>query len=456
MDKYLLTEEKKRIEHLYNTIQKNLYKQTSTDIKDTLYNIILNNKDSSIEDILNYYTDLLEIKMRPLLDNHLTKGLQYGIKNNCFQIETYGGTYITNNKEKNINESTLFSFDSISKLITSIITMQEIRKNNFNLNTTITTIDNSYQLDATIESILKFTACVKTEKRIDNLSKEETISILKKCKEDLETQKNNNQYYQYSDIGYMILRQTIPNFINNLDKLLLEIDPNNLTYKPEKQKENITGGKIYQEYLTPDPKGKDILFPGHTGLYGNISGLLNLFDSLINTDTILTKEEKEILLKQPYINPMIYNKEKNKYQYTNKIAGLFKIPNGITTNYDKLSSFDIANQTTKHATASSGTCGSWVTSDNLKTNNLFGPYTAGILTNPYTFVENKPYPNTKNTLSNTPLEVNQKGVIIGYSKELNHYKENLTNYAILLELITQYLNLNNNQEINRKKLKKMI
>ena len=453
MAKYLLTNEKKRIDYLYTTIEKNLYKSPPQKIKETLYNILLNNKYSSIEEILNYYTELLIKNIKPLLDNHLTNGLQFGIKNNYFQIESYGGKYLSNTKD--ITENTLFSFDSISKLITSIITIQELRNNTYTLNTKVNKIDNNYQLDATIESILKFTACIKTKKRIDNLSKEETISLLKECKEDLETKQKTNQFYQYNDIGYMILRQTIPNFIESLNKLLPQID-NNLTYLPENQKENITGGKINQEHLTPDPKGRNIPFPGHTGLYGNISGLLNLYYKLMNTNTILTQKEKQILFKQPYQQPLIYNKEKNKYQYTNKVAGIFKVPNNITDEYDKLALFDISNQTTFNATTSTGTCGSWVTNDNLTTNNMFGQYTAAILTNPYSYVENKTYTETINKLKNTPLEVNQKGVIIGYSKILNEYKDILTNYSIILELLTEYIKQNDKEPLKSKKLTKKI
>ncbi len=458
MNKYLLNSEKNYIDILFNTLQKNLYHQTDIELKHIFTTLITNNKDASIEDLLNNYIDLLISKMKPLLDKKLTLGVQFGIKNNHFQIETYGGKYIYKNTTKPINESTLFSFDSISKLITSIITMKEIREKNFNLNTKINNINPDYQLDATVESILKFTSPIRTEKRLENLNKTDTITLLKKCKENLIRKQENEYFYEYNDIGYMILRLVIPDFLNKLDTLLQEIDSTNLTYKTNNKKENITGGKINEEYITPDLKGREITFPGHTGLYGNISGLLNLYDKLMNTDTILTKEEKEILLKQPYPLPIIYNKEKNKYQYLNKVAGLYRVPKGITNTYDKLSIFDIPNQTTKNATASTGTCGSWVMNDNLSTSNQFGKYTIGILTNPYSYVENKKYEDAINKLDNNNLEVNQKGVIIGYSKKLNPYKEIITNYAILLELITEYIKLNekNISTIKKKIIKKII
>ena len=96
--------------------------------------------------------------------------------------------------------------------------------------------------------------------------------------------------------------------------------------------------------------------------------------------------------------------------------------------------------------------------DNLSTSNQFGKYTAGILTNPYSYVENKKYEDAINKLDNNNLEVNQKGVIIGYSKKLNPYKEIITNYAILLELITEYIKLNekNISTIKKKIIKKII
>ena len=455
MTKYLLNNEKKQINDLYNTIQTNLYQKTNIELKQIFYNLIQNNKDASIEDLLNEYINSFIYNMKPLLDSNLTLGLQFGIKNNYFQIDCYGGTYLSKNQYIPINEKTLFSFDSISKIITSIITMKEIRNNNFKLNTKINNINNNYQLDATIESILKFTSPIRTQKRIENLSPSETIKILKECKENLTLKKEYEKYYEYNDIGYMILRQIINNFPHKLDQLLQEISPNNLTYKTNNTKTNITGGKINEEYITQDQKGRGISFPGHTGLYGNISGLLDLYNKLMNTDTLLTKEEKEILLKQPYKDPVI--KTKNTLKYTNKIAGLFKVPEGITSTYDKLSIFDIPNQTTKNATASAGTCGSWVMNDNLTTSNQFGKYTAGILTNPYSFVEAKKYENDINPSTNNQLQVNRKGTIIGYSKILNPYKETITNYAIILELITEYIKINEKEILTpEKKLIKKI
>ena len=133
MDKYLLNAEEKRIDLLFNTIQKNLYQPTASQIKEIFTNLIINNKDSSIEDILNNYIDLLSKEIKSILDNNLTLGLQAGIKNNYFQIETYGGNYLSNNKLKPITKDTLFSLDSISKIFTSIITTRLTRNNFFKI-----------------------------------------------------------------------------------------------------------------------------------------------------------------------------------------------------------------------------------------------------------------------------------------------------------------------------------
>ena len=442
MDKYLLNTEKKRIDLLFNTIQKNLYQPTASQIKEIFTNLIINNKDSSIEDILNNYIDLLSKEIKSILDNNLTLGLQAGIKNNYFQIETYGGNYLSNNKLKPITKDTLFSLDSISKIFTSIITTRLTRNNFFNLNTTINEINNEYKLNATLESILKFTTCIKTEKRIDYLSTSDTISLLKNCKELISIKNNFNNYYEYNDIGYMILRQTIPSFLKELNNILTNKD---ITYKNNLYKDNITGGKQNEEYITPDSKGRDIPFPGHTGLYSNLTSILNLFNTIITTEEILTKEEKEQLWKQPYTYPYTYNKLNNQEKCINKITGIYKIPNNLKPNYDKLKLFDMPNNTTINSISSAGTCGSWIMNDNLTTNNMFGNYTTSILTNPYSFVENKPYQEEINNLPNTPLQVSKKGKIIHYSRYLNPYKEILVNYAIILELITEYLKKQDNK-----------
>lgn len=461
MEKYLLKEEKKKIKNLTTELSKSLNKpyKSLTNIEEEFYNIIKNSKDGNIEDILNNFLNSLTNKIKKILETNITPGMQLGIKNNYFQTIIFGGTY--NNSQDEITENTFFSFDSISKLITSTITMQETRNNEFNLNSTINNYNNNYNLNATIESILKFTAIIRTEKRIDNLSAEETIELLKKCKENLTEKSQHKNFYQYNDIGYMILRQTINNFLTKLDNLLLSIDSNNLTYKNYECKDTITGGKLTEEFITPDRKGRDIPFPGHTGLYGNIEGLLNLFEKIICKEDILTTQEKEILFKQPYKDPIVYNKDgtqklgkNNTLQYMSKVAGIYRKPNGIIIpNYNKLSSCDMSNLTTDKSKAASGTCGSWVFTDNITSNNKFGTYISGILTNPYTKVEPTNYSNNINNIPNTPNQVNKNGVILGYHTKLNEYKEIITEYSLILELITQYIKEIDINYLNKKSLK---
>ena len=255
----------------------------------------------------------------------------------------------------------------------------------------------------------------------------------------------------------MILRQVIPNFVELLNQLINQ----NITYR-NKENNNITGGKIQEENITQDTKGRDIIFPGHTGLYANITGLLNFFYTLLYTENILTNKEKELLWKQPYPNPILYNQDgtpkigNNTYRYINKLAGFYKIPQGIKETYDKLLLFDMPNNTTNKSVASAGTSGSWIIGDTLNLNNNIKNYTAAILTNPYSFVEAKEYPNPINPLNNTPLTVNSKGKIIEYSKKLNPYKETIVTYAIILELLTEYIRVTTPQTLPYIKIKKKI
>lgn len=469
MNNYLLKNEKKKIENITKDLSKsiNVKPEELDNIKKQFYTIIENCKDASIEDILEYYTRMLINEIKPLLENNITPGLQVGIKNDYFQINTYGGKYNKYSYSKDIEENTMFSFDSISKLITSTITMQEINNNNFTLNTNINEINKDFTLNTSIESILKFTAMIRTEKRIENLSLEETIEILKKCKENLIEKNNYKNFYEYNDIGYMILRLSINNFLTKLNNFLKIIDKNNLTYQNIENKDNITGGKISEEYFTPDKKGREIPFPGHTGLYGNINGLLNMFYQIIYTENIINKYDKEILFKQPYKNPKVYNKDGSQKmgqnqspQYMAKIAGIYRKPNGITdNNYNKLASCDMSNKTTNASIASAGTCGSWVTGDNLNYNNKFGTYVSGLLSNPYSLIENTTFKEKTNNIPNSPLQVTSNGIIIGYHKILNKYKEIITNYSLLLELITEYIKeIDNNalEKTNKKLIKKIV
>ena len=433
MEKYLLNTEQNYINYLIDIMNQNLYKPLSPTIKENLINIIKENKDKSIEEILNILINNLSNEINTIITNNITLGTQIGIKNKYFEIELYGGKYLEKGEKKEINENTLFSIDSISKLFTSTTTINAIRNTNINLNTKINQINKEYNLDTTIESILKFTSCIKTEKRIDNLSSYETIKLLKECKELLEIKKNYQNFYEYSDIGYMILRQNIPNFLNTLDNILKNT---NITYNNKTN--NITGGKINEENTTPDQKGRDIIFPGHTGLYSNILSLINFIEKLITTESLLTNKEKDLLWKQPYQYPYSYNKITKEQKCINKISGIYKVPNNISPEYDKLKIFDTPNQTTINSISSAGTCGSWIMHDNLKINNLFNYYTTGILTNPYSYVENKQYENEINDLNNTELKVYKKGKIIHYSRQLNPYKEILVSYSLLLELLTEY------------------
>lgn len=403
-------------------------------------------KTNSIENIMNNYLDLFLKDMGGIIADNITAGFQVGIRNKYFTLISYYGHGSTT-KDFDINENTYFSLDSISKIFTSLITMLMIRDGKIKLNSPINEINNNFLTNTKIEDILKFRAMLQTSKRIDNLSEKVTIDILKKCREDLEKKQIYTNYYQYNDIGYMILRLSIPNFLERLNTVLNLIDNNNLTYNNIQMKNNITGGRKNLEYITPDTKGRGIPFPGHTGMYANMNGLLNLFYKVFYTNTILTEKELELLLKQPYNSPYVYNEDgtiktnnNGKKIYTTKISGLYHKPNNITEkNFDKLFYLDLSNLTTDNAIASTGTCGSWVMGDNLTYNSHFGSYVGGILTNPYSFIDIGEYPNQRNTIPNTNLVVNKKGIILGYPGKLNYYKEKITEYGILLELLTEHI-----------------
>ncbi|MBR3162049.1 MAG: hypothetical protein IKF19_04895 [Bacilli bacterium] len=461
MTKYILDSEKKKASILLNDIRISNIDYLKKDIDNILYNC----KDFSIEDIINYILDSLINELRPLLTNNITPGIEIGLKNNYFQLISYGGKYNINSKSKDIENDTYFSFDSISKLITAVITMQELKSNNIPINSKINEYNNDFLMDASFESILKYTAYIKTPKRIDNLSKEETITILKNIKENIKEKNKYINYYEYNDIGYMILRQAIYNFTNKLDNLLQLIDNNNLTYKNIEHKSIITGGKLGEEYITPDQKGRGINFPGHTGLYGNIEGLINIFDKIIYSNDIINNEDRKRLFSQPYTNPTVYDINGNikigkngSKQDMAKVSGIYRLPNGINNpNYSKIASCDMSDKTTNEAKASTGTCGSWIVTDNLNSNNKFGKYIGGFLTNPYSCIETKNYKDNER-IPGTPHIVNQKGVILRYQTVLNKYKEIITKYGIILEIITEYIkeiDINALKRANKAYIKKM-
>ena len=128
MSNYLLTNEKKELVKLTTNLEKTLYKTTPI-ISEKLTNIIKTTKDYNIEDILNEILNNLINDTHSILERNLTLGLQLGIKNEYFTITSYGGKKQYQNQIENIKDSTLFSFDSISKNLTSIITMYQVRNN---------------------------------------------------------------------------------------------------------------------------------------------------------------------------------------------------------------------------------------------------------------------------------------------------------------------------------------
>lgn len=461
MNDYFLLDKKRNIKKLIKdlSIVLNTDIDTLSFLEEKLNFITLNNKSNSLEELLEIYFSLLESEMINLIKRRLTPAFQFGIKNKYFTFIGYYGKSKATTDSEDINENTYFSFDSISKIITSIITMMIIRDGKASFDSSINSFNPNYNMDASIKDILKFTAMIQTDKRIDNLSKEETIEILKNCRQNLLEKSKYKNYYQYNDLGYMILRLSIKDFLERLDIVLKLIDPNNLTYKNTENKKIITGGKINCEHITPDPKGREILFPGHTGLYGNIEGLLNLFSKIFYSNTILSKEELDLLLSQPYHDPITYTKLGNiatskngNPLYMAKVAGIYRKPNNIIdSNYDKMVSCDFSNLTTDNAKASAGTCGSWVMGDNLSYNNLFGPYVGGILTNPYSYVKEGTYTGANNIIINTNLTVNEKGVILGYSSKLNPYKNIIAKYGILLELLTEYIKNTYKEELSDNK-----
>lgn len=414
-------------------------------------------KTNSIEDIMNKYFELFEKEMGKIAADKITLGLQVGIKNKYFTFIGYDGERNLNN-ELAIDENTYFSLDSISKVFTSIITMLLVRDGKIKLDSSINDINDEFMANSTVEDILKFRAMLQTSKRIDNLSREETINILKECKEDLVKKQSLKNYYQYSDIGFMILRLSLPQFLERLNIVLNLIDSNNLTYNNTMLKENITGGRKNLEYITPDTKGREIPFPGHTGMYANMNGLLNFFYEVFNTNNILTEEEKRLLLKQPYESPYAYNEngeiklnKSGKPLYTTKVSGVYHKPENIDSDdFNKMLYLDFSNLTTDDAVASVGTCGSWVMSDNLENNSHFGSYVGGILTNPYSFVDVGNYLDNQNMIPDTNLVVNRKGIILGFPGKLNHYKDEMAEYGILLELLTEYLK-NTNEDLLKDK-----
>ncbi len=440
MGKYLLNSEEERVNSFVKDLEQKL-NQNLGNLRSQFFQFLQTTYDWNIEDALEYFKNMFTCDFEGLLSEKITPSIQFGLKNEYFTVINY-----RNDSNHFIDSNTFFQFDSITKTIVSTLIMLERRAGNLDFETTIHELNPDFDCEASIKSILNFTAMMETGQRIDDLSYEETIKVLRRCHENMEEKSKFYHYYQYNDIGFIILRLTIPDFLMKLESILSKIDKNNLTYDSKNSSYPVVGGKIGEEFISPDRKGRDILFPGHTGLSGNITGLLNLFYKITCTDEILTSEEREILLTQPYVDPNVYTQEgiqkmnsNGSKAVMNKNAGFYYKPFYINDPlYRKIASCDVSERTTDSALAASGTCGAWVMSDDLSFQGRFGHYAGGILSNPYGYVHAGFYPNERNPIPNTNLTVNHKGVILGYSGKLNAYKEMITDYGILFELLTQY------------------
>lgn len=427
------------------SIALNIDRKELSSIESKLKTIILGANNHTLEDMLEKYFNMLKNEMTNMIVEKFTPGFQFGIKNKHISVIGFYGKFNGREDSKDIEYNTYFSFDSISKILTSIITMLLIRDGKFTFDTLIKDINPEFSLDASIKDIMHFTSNIKTDKRLEGLSRDETIELLKKCRDLVELKQPN--FYQYTDIGHMILRCAMPGFMEKIDTVLNLIDPFNLTYENTEYIGRVTGGRLGNEHFTPDLKGRCISFPGHTGLYGNIRGLLNFFEK-VSRDSILTNEELELLLKQPYENPIIYNSlgepvyKNQRILCTGKLAGFYIKPNNIPSGeeYDYMLSCDFPKLTTSQVRSSTGTSGSYALNDNLGS---LGCYTAGILTNPYSCVEDVRYPNDIYTKSQNPIKgfninVDERGVVLGHYKKLEKYRAILAEYGILLNLITEY------------------
>ena len=424
----------KNIEKVMNdlSIALNIDRKELSNIESKLKTIILGANNHTLEDMLEKYFNMLKNEMTNMIVEKFTPGFQFGIKNKHISVIGFYGKFNGREDSKDIEYNTYFSFDSISKILTSIITMLLIR-------------DGKFTFDTLIKDIMHFTSNIKTDKRLEGLSREETIELLKKCRDLVELKQPN--FYQYTDIGHMILRCAMPGFMEKIDTVLNLIDPFNLTYKNTEYIGRVTGGRLGNEHFTPDLKGRCISFPGHTGLYGNMRGLLNFFEK-VSRDGILTNKELELLLKQPYENPIIYDSSgkpaciNQRILCTGKLAGFYTKPNNIPSGeeYDYMLSCDFPKLTTSLVRSSTGTSGSYALNDDLGS---LGCYTAGILTNPYSCVEDVRYPNdiytkSQNQIKGFNINVDERGVVLGHYKKLEKYRAILAEYGILLNLITEY------------------
>ena len=261
--------------------------------------ILIHGKDKTkkemIEELLEKYTnDIASI----LNDRDLIPGYTVGVHVGNTTVQVMDG-YIESNKNKKIDENTMFDIASCSKLFTQIIAYNLINDNILSFDSKVSELDPRFTSlgDLTIGDITSFNVEFRTPGRIEDASsKKQAYDIL------FNTAVVSKDKYNYNDIGMMILKEvmeatthkTYEELFNQyiVSKLGLE---NTYVNVPADRYQDLTASPNSNIGLVNDPKAVILGgYSGHAGVFASNSDLLKVGSGILEDKLVPERMVKDV------------------------------------------------------------------------------------------------------------------------------------------------------------------
>lgn len=355
--------------------------------------LMMYNQDAPVNRILDVLIeDYLQLNEK-MVEQDLTPGISSSIKIlGGPEVNVYRGyTDITEDK-KPIDENTRFDLASITKIFTALTLLKDSELNLIDLNKKVREIDPSFNLNVSLNELLRFYHEIRTPGRIDEdgMTKEQAIERLQNATV------SRSGIHLYSDIPYMIAKL----ITNEADEKFNQYFVQDLNLKQTGYEvasdDMITGGSLQQGLdLVHDPKARIIDHAGHAGVYSTSKDLNKLFEGLATLNFINMDSIKEM------IRPII--KEDYVVQATNKNPDGENVPVTRGMLYKKhplgLQKTEVLPMESDISMAISGMTGTWFNMD------FENGVSANILTNPFSGNgRGKDYPWTLDKLKETQFD----------------------------------------------------
>ena len=173
--------------------------------------IIKDNKDSTIEEIINVFIDDCVKDLNSILKNTPTPGIMSSLQVDNININLHGGLIRPSGKE--LTRDALFDIASITKLYTQIIAYKLINEGAFKLTDKIKELDSRFENvgDLTVSDVLEFVTKFETVDSNGNIWRIENASTRQEAEERLFSMKATEigNGFNYNDMGLMLMKEVM-------------------------------------------------------------------------------------------------------------------------------------------------------------------------------------------------------------------------------------------------------